>query len=237
MGTLRRCPDYRQTVTDVPGLNCYLCARTVPWPRLTPQSTGAPNGGAAGFPSCCAPRRPVIANVGRHDMATLDDLAARLEIAGHLLNEASEASRDLPLEPVNTHIRAIGEAMASIFDVQRAVFALRPELEPAFLKEPSLFPEANRRLTVALGEAYRLVDDGKSAEAVAFLESFAATESSEVHKRIAMVEAERIAKGSPSRTSSVRRKSGCIAPAPTATSGDAEPSSSPALSATAQNAR
>ena len=33
---------------------------------LTPQSTGAPNSGAVGFPSRFARRRPVIANVGPH---------------------------------------------------------------------------------------------------------------------------------------------------------------------------
>ena len=127
-------------------------------------------------------------------MGTIDELADLLEVAGRLLSEASRTVRDLPLEPVPGNLRAIGEAMAKIYDVQRAIFSLRPDLEPAFLRESSPSPEANRRLTAALGEAYRLAREGSYAEASAYLRSFAANEGSEMHKRIAIAEAESMEK-------------------------------------------
>jgi len=125
-------------------------------------------------------------------MPTIEQLAQRLEIAGRLLAAAAEDVRDLSLGDTKANSRSIGEALASIFAVQRAVFALRPELEPAYLQQISPHTEANKRLTPVLAEAYRLVDAGQIMEAVRVLKAFASTEPSDLHRDVALGEAERL---------------------------------------------
>ena len=126
-------------------------------------------------------------------MATLEELSQRLQLAARLLAGSMDDIRDLSVGDTKANIRAIGEALTSIFEVQHAIFALRPELEPTFLKEVSPHSDANKRLTPVLAEAYRLVDKNNASEAMRLLEVFAASESSELHKGIALGEARRIA--------------------------------------------
>jgi hypothetical protein len=125
-------------------------------------------------------------------MATLEEIAARLDIATQLLSTTVEEIRDLPLEPVSDNLRAIGESLASLFEVRHIISAMRPDLRPVSLEETGLDAEANRRLTALLPEAYRLVQLGKVDDAIAALESYAAAEVSELHKQIALAEAKRI---------------------------------------------
>jgi hypothetical protein len=82
--------------------------------------------------------------------------------------------------------------MASIFEVMRAIFAVRDDLAPEWLNEESHHSEANKRLTVALGEAIALADAGKYELAAKVLTDFAAAEPSVPHRRIAINEAARL---------------------------------------------
>ena len=125
-------------------------------------------------------------------MASLDELHNRLRVAAALLDTAAQDIRDLPLAPPKDNIRHIGDALASIFDVLRAIYAARPDLTPAFLTESSAWPDANKRLTQALGEALRLAELGQTSAAAELLSSYAAVESSSVHKGIALYERGRL---------------------------------------------
>jgi hypothetical protein len=125
-------------------------------------------------------------------MASLDELHNRLRVAASLLDAAAQDVRDLPLAPPKDNIRHIGDALAAIFDVLRAIYAVRPDLTPAYLKESSATPDANKRLTQALGEALRLAELGQTSEAAELLTSYAAVESSSVHKGIALYERGRL---------------------------------------------
>jgi hypothetical protein len=125
-------------------------------------------------------------------MVTLDTLTDRLSLACRLLDQASRDVRDLDAALPGNHIRQLAEAMAKVFEVQRAIFALRPDLEPAFLKEKSRDPEADRRLTEALGKAYALLDEARYAEALDLLRAFSGAEDSAFHRRIAEAESRTI---------------------------------------------
>jgi len=127
-------------------------------------------------------------------MATLEELDATLRVASGLLDTAAVQLRDLALPSTTDHVRSIAEALARIFDVQNAIYKLRPDLRSAFLSEqvPIELSEANRRLTRALAEAYRLSDQNNLSEAIRLLEAFIGAEASQYHKDIAGGEMERL---------------------------------------------
>jgi hypothetical protein len=125
-------------------------------------------------------------------MASLDELHNRLRVAAALLDSAAKQVRDLPLAPPKENIRHLGDALAAIFDVLRAIYAVRPDLTPTFLTESSPVSDANKRFTAALGEALRLADEGKATEAAELLASYAASEHSSLHKEIALYERGRL---------------------------------------------
>ncbi len=66
-------------------------------------------------------------------MATLDELNARLEHSATLLSGSTRATRELGLDPT-ANVRRIGEALACIFEIQKQIFELRPDLTPESLK-------------------------------------------------------------------------------------------------------
>ena len=78
-------------------------------------------------------------------MASLESINEKLRVAAENLDQAATEIRDLPLEPPKQHIRAIGEALANVFQIQHEIYRLRPELEPAYLREES--PEPDGELT------------------------------------------------------------------------------------------
>jgi len=125
-------------------------------------------------------------------MAPLDELHHRLRVAAALLDSAAQDVRDIALAPPKENIRHLGQALAAIFDVLRAIYAVRPDLTPKFLTESSPASDANKRLTAALGEALRLADEGHTTEAAKLLASYAASEGSSVHKEIALYERGRL---------------------------------------------
>ena len=123
-------------------------------------------------------------------MGSLEELDSTLLAATRLLDAAAAQTRDLGLTPVRDHIRLIAEAMARVFEIQEAIYRMRPELKPAHLKEQSPAPDADRRLTRVLGEACRRVDSGDRIGAIGLLRSFASTETSDLHREIARLEIE-----------------------------------------------
>jgi hypothetical protein len=51
----------------------------------------------------------------------------------------------LPFEPTKQNIRAIGEALANIFEIQHKIYRVRPEFESDYLREET--PEPDGELT------------------------------------------------------------------------------------------
>ncbi len=123
-------------------------------------------------------------------MGSLEDLDSTLRMATRLLDAAAAQVRDLPLSPVRDHIRLIGEAMAKIFEIQETIYQLHPEFRPAYLDQRPPNPDADRRLTRVLADAYRRSDSGDRSGAIESLQSFASTETSELHLEIARHEIE-----------------------------------------------
>jgi hypothetical protein len=66
-------------------------------------------------------------------MATLETLHEHLTGAANLLDDAAHEIRNIPFEPTNANIRRIGEILVQIFDLQREIYRLRPELIPTHL--------------------------------------------------------------------------------------------------------
>lgn len=125
-------------------------------------------------------------------MDSLERLNRTLVAAGILLDSAAGQIRDAALSPTKQHIHSIGEALASIFEIQHAIYKLKPELEPKYEEPPPEVSAANRRLGEALIAAYDLADIGKVQEALALLSHFATNDPSEYHRGLAAIEAERL---------------------------------------------
>lgn len=125
-------------------------------------------------------------------MDQLSELHQTLNVAASLLDRAAGQIRDAALSPTRGHIHSVGEALVNIYDIQRAIYKLRPELELKY-KEPSQEKQqANRRLGEALIAAYDLADSERLSEAIALLSTFAADDPSENHRALAVIELERL---------------------------------------------
>lgn len=83
------------------------------------------------------------------------------------------------------HIERVGRALTEIFEIEQAVYALRPELKPAKLKESSTDSGANKLLCSYLSEAIELEDAGRKGEAIEKLREFLSRESPPLHREIA----------------------------------------------------
>jgi hypothetical protein len=127
-------------------------------------------------------------------MDALANLHQRLRVAASLLDEAASQIRDVPLSPTKKHIRSIGEALASIIEIQSAICKLRPELEAVYEDPPEEVRAANRRLGEVLITAYDLADASRLPDALELLTAFAANEPSEYHRSLVTTEMERLAK-------------------------------------------
>ena len=121
-------------------------------------------------------------------MASTDVLHQRLLVAASLLDTAAGEVRDVPLLPVEDNIHHIGNALAEIYELLRAIYAVRPDLVPAKLYERKSDSAANARLTPALSEAYQLIQEGKIDQAIVTLKEYSDAEPSELHKGIALAE-------------------------------------------------
>ena len=79
-------------------------------------------------------------------MDKLIELHSRLRLISRLLDGAASMIRDVPLKPTNEHIQAIGSALVSVFEIQHAIYKLRPELEVPYEEPPAEVRAANKRL-------------------------------------------------------------------------------------------
>lgn len=125
-------------------------------------------------------------------MASPESIHQLLRMAARLLNQAAEEIRDCELEPVRGNVLQVGRALAEICEVEAHVYAVRPDLKPAFLKEPPQHSEANRRLTQCMGGALELEQLGRKVDAIEKYRAYLATETSEFHREIAQREIERL---------------------------------------------
>jgi hypothetical protein len=125
-------------------------------------------------------------------MDRLSDLHQTLNLAASLLDRCAGQIRDAALSPTKEHIHSIGEALVCIYDIQRAIYKLRPELEPQYDEPPPDIQKGNRRLGDALIAAYELADNGQLQEAISMLAAFASIEPSELHRSLAEGEIDRL---------------------------------------------
>ncbi len=125
-------------------------------------------------------------------MDKLANLHKRLRVIAGLLDGAASNIRDVPLSPTHEHIQRIGEALVSVFEIQSAIYKLRPELEVHYEEPQEEVSAANKRLGETLMVAYDLADNSKLAEAVNLLIVFEKNEPSEFHRSIAAGEIERL---------------------------------------------
>jgi hypothetical protein len=127
-------------------------------------------------------------------MDALARLNQTLSVAAHLLDDAAGQVRDAALSPTQAHIRSIGETLVAIFEIQNAIYKLRPELAPVHEEAPEEVRNANKRLGEILIAAYGLADEGRLPDAIQLLRAFVKSESSAMHSELATIEIERIAK-------------------------------------------
>jgi len=128
-------------------------------------------------------------------MASHETLLLTLELAGGLLDRAAGEIRDIPLQPTKEHITRIGQILGEIFEIQQQIYAIRPDLTPSYLIEESPNPQANRRLTEAMGKALLREDAGDKEEAIGILKQYLAIEVSKVHRDIVLGEINRLHEG------------------------------------------
>jgi hypothetical protein len=62
------------------------------------------------------------------------ELDSELRRATTILERCAKAMPRIPLEPSSDHIKSIGQAMVNVFEIQKRIYELRPELIPNFLK-------------------------------------------------------------------------------------------------------
>jgi hypothetical protein len=120
-------------------------------------------------------------------MPTLDELDHQLVAARHLLDLAAATIRDCPLQPTREHIGRIAEALAQVFDIQRAIYEKRPDLTPGVLRDGVAFSEASGRLAAAVSKAHKLGEVGQFAEAESILTEYIAAEPSDRHRAAAQI--------------------------------------------------
>ena len=127
-------------------------------------------------------------------MDPLSHLNQTLKVAASLLDSAASQIRDAALSPTKTHIHSIGEALSGIFEIQHAIYKLRPEFEPKYEETPQEVQDANRRLGEAMIAAYDLADSGNMPGAMALLSDFAANDTSAFHRECAANEVVRLSR-------------------------------------------
>ena len=99
------------------------------------------------------------------NMASLESINQKLQVAAEKLDQAASEIRDLPLDPTTKNIRRIGEALENIFQIQHKIFRLRPDLQPAFFTEearepdPDLTPEQKALVETLSSEEIQKIDE------------------------------------------------------------------------------
>ena len=68
-------------------------------------------------------------------MTSIDDLSRELDDIANRLDRCAVDVRDLKVEPTTENIQRLGRALSSIFEIQRSIYSVRPDLKPTWLKE------------------------------------------------------------------------------------------------------
>lgn len=98
-------------------------------------------------------------------MASLESINENLRVAAEKLDQAANEIHDLPLEPTEQHVRAIGEALGNIFQIQHEIYVLRPDLQPDYFRketpepDPDLTPEEKVLVGKLSKEEIRQIDN------------------------------------------------------------------------------
>jgi len=125
-------------------------------------------------------------------MASPESIHHILQVAARLLDKAATQIRDSKLQPVRENVEQVGRALVEIFEIEQHIYAVRPDLKPAYLNEPSLNPEADRLLTRFMFEASELEYAEKIDEAIDKYKEFLALEASLPYREIAESEIKRL---------------------------------------------
>jgi len=125
-------------------------------------------------------------------MATPESINRLLSVAASLVDQAASEIRDAKLHPVRENIEHVGTALAEIFEIQRAIYQLQPNLTPDHLKQPSDSSAANHLLTEFMCNALEFERAGDITRAMETLQEFLALESSSLHRNIAASEIQRL---------------------------------------------
>jgi len=122
----------------------------------------------------------------------LDSIHQLLTVAGQLLDLAAREIRDAKLEPTSGNIENVGRALSEIFEIEDRIYAVRPDLAPAYLSEPRSNSDANQLLTQIMFHASEFERAGDFDGAIAEFEKFLIPESSPLHREIAESEIARL---------------------------------------------
>jgi len=114
-------------------------------------------------------------------------------IAG-MLDETAGEIRDAKLEPTSDHLLRIGRALNEVFEIRKAIFATRPDLEPNWMRAERPPSPDNRLLTMAMVDAIEYERIGDFSGAVELFEKFLEAASSPLHIDIARNEIQRLRK-------------------------------------------
>lgn len=125
-------------------------------------------------------------------MTNLKPLHQLLRVASHLLDQAATEVHDSGLEPPTEHIERIGRALIEVMEVQRSIFAVRPELRPKTLAASDREADANKLFTQFMLEALELEDTGNTEGAVERYTRFIGISPSYHHREIARAEIRRL---------------------------------------------
>lgn len=127
-------------------------------------------------------------------MASLESIHQLLTVAARLLDSAASDIREAKLEPVHENIGRIGEILEAVFEIEQKIYALQPNLQPAYLSEPSPSPESNKRLTRYIFQACELENAGELEQAIERYKEYLRLEESSHHREIAEGEIRRLSK-------------------------------------------
>ena len=125
-------------------------------------------------------------------MDSLKSIDLTLAAVSGMLDETAGDLRDAKLEPTSEHLRRIGRALVEIGEIRRAIFAVRPDLEPNWIKAERPPSPDNRLLTTAMVDAIEFETAGDFSGAIQLFEKFLESASSQLHIDIAKNEIQRL---------------------------------------------
>ena len=126
------------------------------------------------------------------NMDALRSIDLTLAAIAGMLDETAGEIRDAGLEPTSDHLHRIGRALAEVFEIRQAIFAVRPDLEPNWSKAERPPSPDNRLLTRAMVDAIEFERNGDYSGAIELFERFLEGAASPLHIDIAKNEIQRL---------------------------------------------